>query len=101
MSRNDPTDIQAQDTDRKVRETRAALAIQQDKEDVKWLMQTKRGRRMLWRQMELAGVFRSSFNTNAMQMAFNEGHRNYGNHVLATIHSVAPDLYPTMVSENT
>jgi len=45
-------------------------------------------------------VFRLSFNTNAMQMAFNEGARNAGNRTLNLIHAVAPEQYHVMVGEN-
>ena len=34
---------------------------------------SKRGRRIVWRFLERAGVYRLSFNTNAMAMAFAEG----------------------------
>ncbi len=51
--------------------------------------------------MDQAGVFRSSFNTNAMTMSFAEGHRNYGLRILALIHSQCPELYPTMMKEQT
>lgn len=64
-------------------------------------MTSKRGRRIVWRLLEEAGVFRISFNPNAMQMAFNEGNRNYGNKLLASIHALCPELYPVMVREVT
>jgi hypothetical protein len=64
-------------------------------------MGNKRGRRVIWRLLDQAGVFRSSFNTNAMTMSFAEGHRNYGLRILALIHSQCPELYPTMMKEQT
>lgn len=100
MSKNyDPLDQQAQDDVRDTRVARDKLAGQSESEDVKWLMSTKRGRRMVWRTLERAGVFRLSFNTNAMTMAFNEGARNEGLRLLGTIHGACPDLYPTMLKE--
>ena len=72
---------------------------QNEESDIKWLMSSKRGRRFIWRLLELAGVFRSSFNTNAMAMSFSEGNRNYGLQLLNQIHTLCPELYPTMIKE--
>jgi hypothetical protein len=36
-----------------------------------------------------------------MSMAFAEGNRNYGLRALNLIHSLCPELYPTMTKENT
>lgn len=99
MSNYDPLDQDAQDKARKDRATRDKLADLSETEDVKWLMGSKRGRRFLWRVLERAGVYRLSFNTNSMTMAFAEGARNEGLRLLATIHSACPDLYATMLKE--
>lgn len=101
MSKFDPLDVRAQEQAREEATERARLAQRQDAEDFKWLMGSKRGRRMVWRQLERAGVFRLSFNTNAMQMAFAEGSKNEGIRTIALIHSICPELYPVMVQENT
>jgi hypothetical protein len=71
-----------------------------EESDFKWLMGRKQGRRIVWRQLERAGVFKLSFNTNAMQMAFAEGNRNEGLRVLDLIHRLTPELYPVMVKES-
>lgn len=99
MSNYDPLDTEAQDKARKDRTTRDKLADQTEIADVKWLMESKRGRRIVWRLLERAGVYRLSFNTNSMTMAFAEGARNEGLRLLATIHSTCPELYPTMLEE--
>ena len=99
MSNYDPLDQDAQDKARKDRATRDKLTDLSETEDVKWLMGSKRGRRFLWRVLERAGVYRLSFNTNSMTMAFSEGARNEGLRLLATIHSACPDLYTTMLKE--
>jgi hypothetical protein len=100
MSHDNPVDTQAHEDSRAAKAERARIVAQQEADDIKWLMGSKRGRRILWRQLDRAGVFRSSFNTNAMQMAFNEGARNEGLRVLGLIHATSHDLYPTMVGEN-
>lgn len=95
----DPTDIRQQERAKADTETRTRLAKDTEEGDVKWLMGSRRGRRIIWRQLDRAGVFRLSFNTNAMTMAFAEGNRNEGLRILALIHSLCPELYPTMVKE--
>ena len=100
MSNYDPLDVQAQERAKADKDSRDRLARENETSDVKWLMGSKRGRRILWRLMSQSGVFKLSFNSNAMQMAFAEGNRNFGNHVLAMIHLHCPELYATMVKEN-
>jgi hypothetical protein len=101
MSSYDPLDVRGQERVKSDKETRERLARENEEADTKWLMGSKRGRRIVWRLLDQSGVFRLSFNTNAMQMAFAEGNRNFGNRILSLIHSHVPELYPTMVKENT
>ena len=98
-SHYDPTDLAA--TDAALAEKAEQEKRERDSEeaDLRWLMGSKRGRRIVWRQLGLAGVFKLSFNTNAMQMAFAEGNRNAGLRTVALIHQSCPELYPTMVKE--
>lgn len=100
MSGHDPTDIRSQERAKAETDTRNKLARDTEESDIKWMLGNKRGRRILWRILERSGVFRMSFNTNALQMAFNEGQRNYGNYVLAQIHATAPEMYAVMVAES-
>jgi hypothetical protein len=99
MSQLDPLDTKAVEALRKQRQDKAALETQQEIADVKWLMSNRRGRRMVWRQLEQAGVFRLTFNTNAMQMAFNEGMRSAGNRLLGLVTKLCPDQYVEMLKE--
>lgn len=101
MSSYDPTDLRGQEATKAERQAKERLAKEVEDGDLKWLMGSRRGRRIVWRLLEQAGVFRLSFNTNAMSMAFAEGNRNFGNRTLAQIHSLCPELYPVMVKENT
>lgn len=101
MSSYDPTDIRSQERAKSEQDQRDKLAKDTEESDLKWLMKGKQGRRIVWRLLEQAGVFRSSFNTNAMQMAFAEGNRNSGNRLLALIHTTCPELYPVMLNEAT
>jgi hypothetical protein len=99
MSDYDPHNVPEQERERAKK--KASVKIDQESEgaDIKWLMGSKRGRRIIWRLLEQAGVFRLSFNTNAMAMSFAEGNRNYGLTILSQIHSLCPELYPTMIKE--
>ena len=99
MSNYDPTDIRSQDRAKAENDLRTKLAKDTEEADLKWLMGSKRGRRIVWRLLDRAGVFRLSFNTNSMAMAFNEGNRNEGLRILAQIHTLCPELYPVMVKE--
>ena len=95
----DPTDLAAQEQAKEARQLTADVARQNEEDDIKWLMGSKRGRRIVWRLLDQAGVFRSSFSTNAAVMGFNEGCRNFGLRTLSQIHSLCPELYHPMVKE--
>lgn len=95
----DPLDTRSQERTKADRDTQSKLARETEESDLKWLMGSKRGRRMVWRLLDQSRVFRLSFNTNSMTMAFNEGQRNFGNRTLAQIHALCPELYPVMVKE--
>lgn len=99
MTSYDPLDLQSQEREKKERDLRLTLDRESEEADIKWLMSNKRGRRIVWRLLDQAGVFRLSFNTNAMTMAFSEGNRNYGLKMLGMIHALCPELYPTMLKE--
>jgi len=99
MSDYNPLDLKAQQKSKDSKKSADRIERQNEESDIKWLMSSKRGRRFVWRLLEQAGVFRSSFNTNAMAMSFGEGNRNYGLQLLNLIHTLCPELYPTMIKE--
>lgn len=101
MSNYDPLDIQSQERSKADKDARAKVDRDSEEGDLKWLMNSKRGRRIVWRQLDRAGVFRLSFNTNALSMAFNEGGRNDGLRTIGMIHALCPELYSTMIKEQT
>lgn len=101
MSDYDPTDTNSQESSKADADLRKRLAKDTEEADLKWLMSSKRGRRIVWRLLDRTGVFRLSFNTNAMTMAFAEGNRNEGLRTLAQIHALCPELYHVMVKEQT
>lgn len=99
MSNYDPTDTNGQARAKAAADLRNRLAEDRELADLKWLMSSDRGRRIVWRLLDQAGVFRMSFSTDALLLAFNEGNRNAGLRMLVHVHTVCPELYPVMVRE--
>lgn len=100
MSEYDPHDIRGQERAKSQKDTAAQIARDTEEADIKWLVSSKRGRRIVWRMLEDARVFHPTFNTNAMQMAFNEGNRNAGNKLLTLVNNASPDALVTMITES-
>jgi len=88
------------DTERRAKQRKAQAERERETEleDIRRLMAQPWGRRIAWRLLSVTGVFRTSFTGNSTTF-FNEGQRNVGLQVLADIHEVCPELYPTMVKE--
>jgi hypothetical protein len=68
-------------------------------EDVRWLMSSPRGRRLVWWLLAKCGVSRTSFNNSGSVMAFNEGQRNIGLLLQAEVLDASPEAYMTMLTE--
>jgi hypothetical protein len=68
-----------------------ALAAAQEEADLKWLVADPRGRRIVRRQLERSGIWRSSFTGDALNTAYREGERNGGLRLLAQITRHAPE----------
>lgn len=99
MTEEDPIDYQAQQRARADQDARKRLDQETEESDFKWLMGSRRGRRIAWGLLDRAGVFRLSFNTNAMAMAFAEGCKNEGLRILDQVHTLCPERYEIMVKE--
>jgi hypothetical protein len=97
---NEFTDIHAQEEERARLEDKARQQRERDKGDLVWLMRDKRGRRFVRSVLDRAGVYRSSFSTNALQMAMNEGQRNAGLVLTADLVAHCPDMYFQMLKEH-
>jgi len=67
--------------------------------DLKKVLEKAEGRRFVWRILSQAGIFRTSFSPNALNMAFNEGGRNIGMIVLDDIMTATPDSFQRMQRE--
>lgn len=68
-------------------------------DDIKWLMSSPRGRRLVWWLTNKAGVNRTSFSNSGSVMAFNEGQRNIGLMLQGESLEHSPDAYFTMLAE--
>jgi hypothetical protein len=67
--------------------------------DLRLVMSSVEGRRFVWRLLEKAGVFRTSFTGNSTTF-FNEGMRNMGLMVLGDVHEAAAEAYIVMMNES-
>lgn len=83
----------------KNRNKKAEIKGNEELKDVQFVMNSREGRRFIWRLLERAGVFRTSFTGNANQTAFNEGQRNQGLVTFNEVMTVCPDLYLKMAGE--
>src|ERR1041385_4249481 len=68
--------------------------------DLRFVMSDARGRRVLWALLEDAGVYRSTFNTDALAMAHSEGKRDTGLRLLDRLLRVTPGEYLKAQEEN-
>ena len=93
-------DIEAQEKAQASDRDKAKHAARVERDDIVWLMSGKRGRRIVKRILDTSGVWRLSFNTNAMTMAFNEGMRNQGLALTAQLMNNCPAQYAEMITEN-
>lgn len=97
MSEYDP--LEAEQT-QAAQADKAKRRAREEAEDFRWLVGNKRGRRIVWRMLERAGVFRTSFETNAMATAFNEGRRDFGLYLLTSVQGARAETFGLMQTEN-
>jgi hypothetical protein len=65
--------------------------------DIDTLMSTPAGSRLIWRLLTLSGIFRSSFSSDPLIMAMNEGQRNIGLRLLSDLTEACPEKYLNMM----
>jgi hypothetical protein len=58
---------------------------QAERDELLWLMSDKRGRRLMWRLLTRAGIYRTSFTGDALTSAFREGAKQEGLHQMTLI----------------
>lgn len=68
-------------------------------DDLLWLMSDKRGRRYVWRLLQRAGIYTTTFTGEALSSAFKEGERNQGLKVLSEVMEHCPERFSEMQKE--
>jgi exoribonuclease R len=73
---------------------------QQEVNDIREVMGTEAGRRVVYKLLDRAGIYRCSFAGQSNQTIFNEGGRNQGLMLLSDVTQHAPNSYQQMLKEN-
>ncbi|HBB0347659.1 TPA: hypothetical protein J1F47_002174 [Escherichia coli] len=72
---------------------------QREKDDIKFVMDSEQGRRVVWGLLEKGQVFGTCFNVDPNITAFNEGQRNLALVLLQRVMTHCPDQYLKMAAE--
>lgn len=72
---------------------------QREKDDIKFVMDSEQGRRVVWSLLEKGQVFGTCFNVDPNITAFNEGQRNLALVLFQRVMTHCPDQYLKMASE--
>ena len=99
MVKDDPLDFVAAEQEQEEAEKQRLRLQKLEAEDYKWMFSNRRGRRICWRLLDRAGVFRTSFTGDSNGTIFNEGRRDYGLFVMAQFLEHSPDKYQLMLEE--
>ena len=97
MTRKDPFD---REKERQAQSEMAKAKEHENLNDLYNVMATVEGRRFIYRLLSDCGNYRTSFNTNALSMAFNEGQRNVGLMLQSKAVASCPSFYAQMLKEN-
>lgn len=81
-------------------EKASAIAEAQRAEVIVESMSTVPRRRYVWEKLADCGIFRTTFSTDPMQMAFNEGQRNAGLTLLNDIIQYCPEQFIQAMRES-
>ncbi len=74
-------------------------ADERHKDDVRRLLASDFGRRILWEYLSRCGVFRADCPVNSGSLYFDNGQRNIGLGILTDITNADPDAYILMMKE--
>lgn len=72
---------------------------QREKDDIKFVMGSEHGRRVVWSLLEKGQVFGTCFNVDPNITAFNEGQRNLALVLFQRVMTHCPDQYLKMAAE--
>jgi len=80
-------------------EEKAKLKAFERVEDVKWLMGSVRGRRIVWALLDRSGIRKEAMTGNS-QTFYNLGLMVLGRELESEIFAHCPELYTVMITEN-
>ncbi|HAW2880419.1 hypothetical protein LOK69_00600 [Escherichia coli] len=72
---------------------------QREKDDIKFVMDSEQGRRVIWSLLVKGQVFGTCFNVEPHITAFNEGQRNLALVLFQRVMAHCPDQYLKMAAE--
>ena len=72
---------------------------QREKDDIKFVMDSEQGRRVVWGLLEKGQMFGTCFNVDPNITAFNEGQRNLALVLFQRVMTHCPDQYLKMAAE--
>ncbi|HBV7426216.1 TPA: hypothetical protein MD534_004694 [Citrobacter freundii] len=75
------------------------LLAQRDIDDIKFVMNSEQGRRVIWSLLEKGQVFGACFNVDPQITAFNEGQRNLALALFQRVMAHCPEQYLKMAAE--
>lgn len=99
MDDRDPTDLLAEEEANQARKDQAKAQTNQEADDYRWFMQSKRGRRIAYALLEKGGVYRTSFVGGTNETMFNEGQRNLALWFQAKLDEFTPEHFAQMILE--
>jgi hypothetical protein len=73
------------------------LEIRQQEEDLRAVLATPQGERVLWRILSKTAPFQPTFARSDRESAFAEGRRNLGLWLIGELQRVGPDVFPGML----
>ena len=92
----EPEDTETQED----RKARLENEVKGEIGDIVWLMNNgKRGRRIVRRLLDQAGVYQLSYTGEALSTAFNEGRRNHGLRLMDLVTTHCPEQYVLLLRE--
>jgi hypothetical protein len=95
LVKNASSKRQVKDAARKER-----LRDENELDDLKKILQTYEGRRVVWKLLSYCGIFRLSVEHSGSMTYYNEGRREVGLYLLKEITTADQNLYIQMMKEN-
>lgn len=83
---------------KKARKTQRHLRAQ-ELEDLRAVLGTLAGRRLVWRLLKRCGTFMSTIGTTDAMTNYNAGRQDLGHFLLAEITAAQPDMLPQLMQE--